>query len=146
MQNAQNSNKAKQTRAARIAAVCNAYRARARNAKLAQHAAAQQQAQHAAGMLAMQQLAAQYGLPAPVFGAAPNARANSATAQPSVAMVNINGTMHKPTKAVHVLAAMHITRKATLAACAAHGINPATASTQFGVYQKALQSAAAQQH
>lgn len=91
---------------------------------------------HAAGMLAVQQLCAQYGLPLPVMGTA--ARANSATNTPSNTSIMVNGVLYKPTKAVHAIAAQcNYVRKATIAACVAAGINAATASTQFAVASKA---------
>lgn len=104
-------------------------------ARVALRQAAQEQlANQQAFNMQVQQLAAQYGIAINPAGIAP--RANSATAKPSAATVCINGTYYTPCKAVHALAALHGNRKATLAACAAHGINPATASTQWGVYKK----------
>lgn len=83
---------------------------------------------------ALAQLQAQYGVQAT---SAPKARANSATAVPSAALITFNGAQYTPCKAVHAIAAhCNGVRKATLALCKQVGINPATASTQFGIYRK----------
>jgi hypothetical protein len=96
-----------------------------KQAFVARNLAAQQQSY----MLAVQQLAAQYGLPVP----------NTL----SVRAVN-NVQKHAPSAVqgacaqVHAIAAQHNgVRSATLAACKAAGINPATAATQYAKYRKA---------
>lgn len=100
----------------------------------AREAAQQLLAKQQAYELAIAQLAAQYGFTPPTVAPAP--RANSATTQPSNNQVQVNGVWYKPTHAVHALAALHNgNRKATLAACAQHGINPNTAQTQFAVWK-----------
>lgn len=129
-------------RALRIAAVQAALVAKRVAAKQAKYLAAQaaftaQQdllAKHAAYQLQVAQLQAQYGI-APTQHAAP--RANSATVKPSGTAILVNGVHYTPCKAVHAIAALHAgNRKATLAACTAAGINPATAATQYGIYKK----------
>lgn len=122
------------TRAKRIAAVGNAYRMRARNAKLAAHAAATQAYNQKAFMLAVQQLAAQHGVPAPTTL--------------SVRAPNTNAQKHAPSAQsgacaqVRALAVQHnYNRAATLQACAAAGINPATAATQFANAKRAYLAA-----
>lgn len=90
-------------------------------------------AKQQAYQLAVEQLAAQYGIPLHQHVAP---RANSATVVPSRNQVLIDGQYFTPCKAVHELAAIHGNRKDTLAACKLHGINPATAATQWGVYKK----------
>lgn len=86
-------------------------------------------------MLGVQQLAAQYGMPVP----------NTM----SVRAYN-NPQKHAPSavqgacSVVHTLAEQNQgVRSATLAACKAAGINPATAATQFAKWQKAQKAAAA---
>jgi hypothetical protein len=115
----------------------------ARNAKRAQ------QRNQQAYMLAVAQLATQYGVAAPVHNAvvvAANARANSATVAPSRELVVVNGVGYKPCKAVHALCALlpaDATRAQQLEICKDNGINAATASTQVGIYRKAAAAAAA---
>lgn len=114
----------------------------ARNAKRAQ------QRNQQAYMLQVAQLAVQYGVQAPQFGAvvAANARANSATVAPSRELVVVNGVGYKPCKAVHALCALlpaDATRAQQLEICKDNGINAATASTQVGIYRKAAAAAAA---
>ena len=88
------------------------------------------------------QLAAQYGLPAPSFSpaVAANARANSATVTPSRELVSVNGVAYKPCKAVHALCEQlpNGTRAEMMQLCKDNGINAATASTQVGIYRKAV--------
>lgn len=100
--------------------------------------------QQAAFITQVQQLAAQYGINTAQVLKMHNsnntaARANSGTATPSAAQVMVNGVPYKPTKAVHALCAANptATRAQLLAMCAQHGINPATASTQVGLYRAA---------
>lgn len=99
---------------------------------------------HAAGMLQLQQICAQYNLPLPrTANAANNARANSATMTPSVDMLMIQGKQYRPCKAVHALCETlpaDATRKEQMQLCLDNGINRATASTQIAVYRKALQA------
>jgi hypothetical protein len=78
------------------------------------------------------QIQAKYGI---TLQASAAPRANSATPAPSASAVCVNGTYYNPCKAVHALAAIHGTRKATIAAAVALGINHATASTQYGIYK-----------
>lgn len=113
-----------------------AKRAAKHAARIAARAAAQQAlANQQAYQTALAQLAATYGFAPPSITPAP--RANSATLQPSANQIQVNGVWYKPTHAVHALAALHNgNRKATLAACAAHGINVNTAQTQFAAYKK----------
>lgn len=91
----------------------------------------------------VQQLAQQYGVNVQQVINMHNsnttaARANSATANPSNALVVVAGVPLKPCKAVHALCAANptATRAQILGLCAQHGINQATASTQYGVYKK----------
>lgn len=104
---------------------------------LAKHVAAKQatfttatnKAKNNAYQLAVAQLQAQYGI------------------APTVQLARTNGApVHAPStaqqggvcKQVHAIAAQcNGVRSATLAACAAAGINPATAATQYAVYKKA---------
>jgi len=121
------------TRAKRVTAVSNAYRTRARSAKLAAHVAATQAHNQQAYMLAVQQLAAQYGVPAPT----------------TLSVRSVAGTQkHAPSAQsgacaqVRALAAANnYNRAATLAACKAAGINPATAATQFANAKRAYVAA-----
>jgi hypothetical protein len=116
-------------------AVAQATRKQHQTARIAAREAAQQALANAqAYQLALQQLQAQYGVTAPQH-AAP--RANSATTQPSATVITINGVQYTPCKAVHALCVLHNgVRKAVLAACKQHGINPSTAATQYGVWRK----------
>lgn len=130
-------------RAKRVAAVQQALHAKRLAAKHAKyvavaHAYAAQQealAKQQAFNLAVQELAVQYGVPVEQLAAAP--RANSATGQPSSSSIMVNGVYMTPCKAVHALADQYRERKATLAACKLHNINPATAATQYNVWRKA---------
>jgi hypothetical protein len=122
-------------RATRIARLTTALLQMRKVAKQAKHFAATQQSNQLQYLQAVAQLQATYNITNPQH-LAPNARANSATVQPSAAQIMVNGVLHTPCKAVHALAAIHHTRKATLAACALAGINPSTASTQYGIYAK----------
>jgi phage FluMu gp28-like protein len=110
-------------------------------------------AQQQAFALAVQQAAAQYGVTPQQAAAAlglvaSSARANSATVQPSVPTLQVQGTQHKPCAAVHALCAQlvatdpHATRKQMLQLCTDNGINPATASTQVGRFRAANKLAA----
>lgn len=87
-------------------------------------------------MLAVQQLAAQYGLPVPNTMSV-RAYNNPQKHAPSA----VQGACAR----VHAIAEQnHGVRAATLAACKEAGINPATAATQFAKWQK-NQKLAAQQ-
>lgn len=104
-----------------------------------------QQRNQQAYLLAVQQLAAQYGVTAPVQTVALNARANSATVAPSTALVSVQGVQYKPCAAVHALCATlpaTATRAQMLQLCKDNGINAATASTQVGIYRKQQAQAA----
>lgn len=108
----------------------------------AQQAAAQAAAVQQAQALQAQAAAllAQHGIQ---VGTA--ARANSATSNPSAALVSVAGQQLTPCKAAQAIAAQHYpNRKAAMQAAQSAGINPATASTQYGIYakqQKALVAA-----
>lgn len=111
--------------------------------RAAKNVARAQRVAQANFMLAVQQAAAQYGInPAQVLApqqVSAYARANSATVVPSVASVQSVGGL-KPCKAVHAICATlpaTATRAQQIAAAVAQGINPATASTQVGIYRKA---------
>lgn len=134
----QHSNKATSAvRTARIAAVQQANNALVQQVRSAARVTRVQQIAHnkqQAYMLAVQQLAVQYGVPVP----------NTL----SVRAYN-NPQKHAPSAVrgacaqVHAIAAQHNgVRSATLAACAAAGINPATAATQYAKYAKAARTAA----
>lgn len=120
--------------------------------RASKHAARIAAKQQAAFIAAVQQQAAQYGVaPAQVQAmlhavnkGAPAARANSATQQPSSAVIVVNGVPLKPCKAVHAICAANptATRAQVLHLCKLQGINQATASTQYGVYQKTNKVAA----
>lgn len=114
--------------------------------RAAKNAARKQHAQQQAYMLQVQQLAAEYGMPAPNFGAQVSAyaRANSETIAPSNTSVTVMGIAYKPCKAVHALCATlpaTATRKEQMQLCTDNGINSATASTQIGIYRKATLAA-----
>lgn len=114
--------------------------------RASKNAARKQHAQQQAYMLQVQQLAAQYGMPAPNFGAQVSAyaRANSETIAPSNTSVVVQGVAYKPCKAVHALCATlpaTATRAEQLQLCKDNGINAATASTQVGIYRKAAAAA-----
>lgn len=133
---------AQSLRARRVALVQTQRAVKYRAAKLQAHnvaqaawVAQQQQLQQTQAFnLAVQQLAAQYGVAINPTSVAP--RANSATVQPSSNVVLVNGVYLRPVAAVHAIAAQYNNRKQTIAACLAAGINPATAATQWGVYKK----------
>lgn len=122
------------TRMQQRIAAAKAKRAAHQQARIAAREAAQQQlANMQAYNLAVAQLAAQYGMQAPQQIAP---RANSATAKPSASSICINGTYYTPCKAVHALCVLHNgVRKQVLAAAKQHGINPATAATQYSVWR-----------
>ena len=110
------------TRAARIAAVQGALYNQFKQAKQAKYQTASLKARQAAYMLAVQQLAAEHGLPAPNTMSVRNG--SKQTYAPS----------NKPgaCATVHELAAQyHYDRKATISAAIAQGINANTASKQF---------------
>lgn len=120
----------KALRAARIAAVqakmlqiAHAARAAAMHARKI----AIQQTKQQSYMLAVQQLAAQYGV-APVtqqVRSVAGAQKHAPSAQSGAC------------KKVHeIAAANNYNRAATLAACVAEGINPATAATQFAIAKR----------
>jgi transposase-like protein len=88
----------------------------------------------AAYMLAVQQLAARYGV------AAPNTMSVRAYNNPQKYAPS---AQRGACAQVHAIAAANNgVRSATLAACAAAGINPATAATQFAKYSKQAKQAA----
>jgi hypothetical protein len=111
-----------QAKTAKYQAVTQAYQAQ-------QAALANQQA----ALAEIAQIQAKYGVSVQLTA---QPRANSATPAPSSAAILVNGVYYNPCKAVHAICAMHSTRKAAIAACIAAGINPATASTQYGIYHK----------
>ena len=92
-------------------------------------------ATQSAYMLAVQQLAAQYGLPVP----------NTMSVRPfNKPQQHAPSAVQGACGRVHALAEQNNgVRSATLAACKAEGINPATAATQFAKWQKAQRLAAA---
>lgn len=87
-------------------------------------------------MLAVQQLAAQHGMPVP----------NTMSVRPfNKPQQHAPSAVQGACALVHELAEQNQgVRAATLAACVARGINPATAATQFAKWQKATKAAAAQ--
>lgn len=116
-------------RAVRIARVQVALHAKRIAKKQAVHAAAASASKQQAYMLAVQQLAAQFGVPVP----------NTL----SVRAYN-NPQKHAPSAVQGACAQVHAiaaqcggVRATTLAACKAAGINPATAATQYAKYRKA---------
>lgn len=113
-------------RTARINAIKNALYAQRTAAKQAKHQQVTAAHNAAAYMQAVQQLATQYGLPAPTL-----AKRAVRTTQ-----LHAASTAQNPCKQVHAFADIHKTRAATLAACTAAGINPATASTQYAKWLK----------
>lgn len=123
-------------RARRVAAVQVALMQRRVAAKQAKFAQVQHAAKVAAYQAAVAALAQQHGLPVPTVALAP--RANSATVQPSSAVITVNGVQYKPTKAVHAIAAANpnATRKQVLQLCINAGINQATAATQYNVFKQ----------
>jgi hypothetical protein len=88
-------------------------------------ATAKHNANKAAYQQQVQQLQASYGV------AATSSATRSNTAQHARSAVTGACAL------VHQLAQQHVTRAATLAACVAAGINPATAATQYAKYRKA---------
>lgn len=110
------------------------------------NAARKQVAAQQAYQLQVQQLAAQYGLPAPSFAPQVSAfaRANSETIAPSNTTIVVDGVTYKPCKAVHALCATlpaDATRAQQMQLCTDNGINRATASTQVAIYRKAAAQA-----
>lgn len=87
-------------------------------------------------MLAVQQLAAQYNMPVP----------NTMSVRPfNKPQQHAPSAVQGACAQVHAIAvANQGVRAATLAACKAAGINPATAATQFAKWQKAQKLAAKQ--
>lgn len=82
---------------------------------------------------AVAQLQQQYGIT--LKPVAP--RANSATEKPSPTSIMVDGVSYLPTKAVHALFHKHKgNRKAVLEEAKDLGINPSTATTQYGVAKK----------
>lgn len=124
---------AKQTRAARIALAGKLARAKLHAHNVAQSQQLTVAANKQAYLLAVQQLAAQYGLPAPTQAQRPvrNTQQHSASTVPSAC------------KAVHAICAANpgAARKFVIDLCVKQGINPATAATQFGIYQKQQKAA-----
>jgi hypothetical protein len=120
-------------RTARITRVQQALFVKHLAAKHAKYVQATTVAKHAAYNLAVQQLAAQYGVTVPV--AATRTINGSAT---NIAPKHAPSAQTGSCALVHQLAAQHgYNRAATLAACAAKGINPATAATQYNIARKA---------
>lgn len=115
-------------RAARVQAIKQALFARRVAAKQQQYHVSTVAAQQKAYMHAVQQLAAQYGLPVPntlSVRSVPGAQKHAPSAQAGACAQ------------VHAIAAQcNGVRSATLAACKAAGINPATAATQYAKYRK----------
>lgn len=116
-------------RAVRIARVQQALHAKRIAAKQQHHVAQTQHAQQQAYMLAVQQLAVQFGVPVP----------NTL----SVRAYN-NPQKHAPSAVQGACAQVHAiaaqcggVRSTTLAMCKQAGINPATAATQYAKYRKA---------
>lgn len=105
---------------------------------------------HAAFVAGVHQLAAQLGVdPMQLLrkqSVAYNARANSATVEPSRELVHVNGEALRPCKAVHALCATipGATRSEMMQLCIDNGINKATAATQVGKF-RAEQAEAAKQ-
>lgn len=135
------STKLRSTRIAKVTALLLAQHLAAKQQRyIVAVAQQQQQAQKYAAQQAIALAVAQYQTQ---YGTTPavtlqGARANSATARPSAALVTVQGLAHKPCQAVHAIAAMHYpNRKAAMLACSDAGINPATASTQYAAYSKA---------
>lgn len=118
-------------RAKRIAALQVACYAKRVASKQAKHAAATNAAKQAAYLVAVQQLAAQYGVPVPTQAV------RSVPTQQRFAPSSKPGAC----KQVHAICAANptSTRAQVLALCYAAGINPATASTQYALYRKAQQ-------
>lgn len=117
-------------RALRIARVQVALYAKHVAAKAQAHAARTSAANRTAYMLAAQQLAAHYGIAAEHTTLAVRAVHTKQQHAPSAEA--------GACKRVHAIAAQcNGVRSATLAACAAAGINPATAATQYAKYRKA---------
>lgn len=135
---------AQSLRARRLAAVQVGRAAKYRAGKLAAHQAAhaawvakqQELEQQKAFQLAVQQLAAQYGINVNPAQLAP--RANSATVVPSSNVVTYEGVAYRPVAAVHAICSAnpHLTRKQLIELCVQHGVNQATASTQYQVWRK----------
>jgi hypothetical protein len=130
--------------AARIAAVLAQREAK----NVVRRAAAAQQA----FMVAVQQAAAQYGIPETQARAmfapqvARTARANSATVAPSTELIVVKGEALRPCKAVWALCATlpaDASRKEMLQICKDNGINSSTAATQVGLFRAAAAKAAA---
>lgn len=116
-------------RAARIARLTTALLAQRTASKAVVYATAQQASNQAQYMHAVQQLAAQYGVPVPTTLSA----RSIATAQK-----HAPSAIQNPCAMVHTIAAQcNGVRSATLAACKAAGINPSTAATQYAAYRKA---------
>ena len=134
-------------RATRVQAVKQALYAMRNAAKRATHSALQASANHAAGMLALQQVAAQYGLTlptmqttgasvahAPLAGGARTLFGSATNIAPKKAPSIAPGSCNK----VHIIAAQcGYNRSLTLQQCALVGINPSTAATQFNLARKA---------
>lgn len=108
-------------------------------AKHAKYVQATTSANTQAYHLAVQQLAAQYGVTAPVH--ATRTINGSAT---NIAPKHAPSAQTGACATVRTLAVQHgFNRAATLAACAAVGINPATAATQYNIARKAHVAASA---
>lgn len=120
-------------RATRVAVVQAAAYAALRTQQAAarmQRVAAAQHAKQQAYMLAVQQLAAQYGIDP--------AHNTLAVRTMRTAQQHAPSAQAGACKQVHTIAAQcNGNRAATLAACKLAGINPATAATQYAKYRKA---------
>lgn len=120
-------------RTARITRVQQALFVRHIAAKHAKHVQATNVANQQAYTLAVQQLAAQYGVTVPA-----NAQRTLLGSATNIAPKHAPSANQGSCALVHQLAAANgYNRKATLAAAAAAGVNPATAATQYNVARKA---------
>lgn len=122
-------NQTQSLRATRIAAVQQELYVRHIAAKQAKFTQVNNAAIQKAYMLEVQQIAAKYNLPVPntmSVRSAPGTQKHAPSA------------MQGACARVHAIAAQcNGVRSATLAACIAAGINPATAATQYAKYKKA---------
>lgn len=132
---------ASQLRAKRVNAVQAALYAQRTAAKQAAHAQAQAASKQQAYLAAVAVLAAQYGVPLAANSAVMRTLNGSAT---NIVTKHAPSAHSGATHRVRAIAAQcNFVRSATLAACAAEGINPNTAATQYAVAKKlAAQQAA----
>lgn len=119
-------------RATRIALVTSTLLARRAAAKHAAHTSATLHANQHAYMLEVQQVSAKYGMPVPnTMSVRPfNKRQQHAPSAQSGACARVHS----------IAVQCQGVRSATLAACKAEGINPATAATQYAKWHKAQQT------